>query len=165
MTSIADDVRDAIHDELMGVAAALTRPASDASTKNAPDPVMISQLITQILLPILTSVVSGILTHLATRGDSDATERKLADIDSQLKALVHRDEPEDAAILDAIVHTLAVLPAGAAKIGAVPEPEVAKKVAAELERYHLSGATSARLAPIIIKRTLAALSSGTPSEA
>src|ERR1044071_4623863 len=100
MTPVADDVRDAVHEELMNVAAAVKRPDSDASSKNAPDPVTLTLLVTKVLIPILTSVVSGILTHMATRKGGDVTEHRVADLEAQLKALAHRDGPEDGAVVD-----------------------------------------------------------------
>ena len=165
MTSVAEDVRDAVHDELMGVAAPVKRPDSEASSKNAPDPVTLTLIVTQVLIPILTGLTSGILTHLATRKGSGVTESRVADLEAQLRALAHRDEPEDGAVVDAIVHTISTLPFDRTQlVAAAAEPAVAMNVAAELRRFHLSDATSTRLAPLIIKRALAALSAAAPSQ-
>ena len=165
MTSVVEDVRDAVHQELMGVAAAIKRPDSDAASKNAPDPVTLALIVTKVLIPILTGVASGILTHLATRKGGDAIERRVADLEAQLKALAHRDEPEDEAVVDAIVHTISTLPFDRARLAAAAaEPALATKVAAELRRFHLSEATSARLAPLIITRAIATLSAAAPRQ-
>jgi hypothetical protein len=165
MTSIAEDLRDAVHDELVGVAAALKPPDSGTTTKLAPDAGLLALLITQVLLPILTSVVSGILTHLATRGEADATQRKLSEFDSQLKALVQRDALPEQAFVDAVARTIAELPTGTIGLGEAAVAEVAQKVAAELQRYHLSDATSVRLGPIIVTRALAVLSAAAAEQA
>jgi hypothetical protein len=163
MTSIAEDVRDAIHEELIGVAAALKPPDSNGSVKHAPDPVLISTLITQVLVPILTSVASGILTHLLTRGDDADTRRKLAEVDAKLKTLADRDKAVDSEAVDAIVHSIGNLPVDSATPGIVSEEDVAHQITAVLRRYHLSDATSARLAPLLVQRALAALSAASSS--
>jgi hypothetical protein len=165
MTSTAEDLRDAVHDELIGVAAALKPPGSGTTTKLAPDAALLALIITQVLLPILTSVISGILTHLATRGETDATQRRLSELDSQLKALAERDALPEQAFVDAVVRTIVELPAGTIGLGEAGAAEVAQKVAAELQRYHLSTATSVRLAPIIVKRALAVLSAAGAGQA
>jgi hypothetical protein len=157
MLTIAEDVRDAVQEELMDVMAAIKPPDSRPDMKHLPDAGLIVYLITQALIPILTGFIGGLLQHMATRGDSDSTQRKLNGLDAQLKALAQRNEPEDAAVVDAVIRSLAELKSDAGKPEISVGAEIGLRVAAELRRFHLSDATSARLAPVILTRVLALL--------
>jgi hypothetical protein len=162
MHSIAEIVRDAVHDELLDVAAAIKPPDSGRDVKHLPDAGLIAFLITQALIPILTAFIAGMLQHMATREDADATRRQLNDLDARLKALSRRNEPEDAAVVDAVVGSIAALKFRSDEAALSVGAEIGLQVAAELRRFHLSDATSARLAPVILARVLALLAPPPP---
>jgi hypothetical protein len=158
MLAIADEIRDAVQDELMPVAAAVKPPESGRSMKHAPDAGLFVYLTTVILIPILNGFISGMLQYMLTKNDSKATQAALRDLDARLHALSQQNEPEDGAVVDAVIASLAELKLDAGKADFLTGAEVATEVARQLRRFHLSEATSARLAPQIVTKVFAKLS-------
>jgi hypothetical protein len=79
-----DDLKDLIDIELRDVMAGVRPPESSEYTRHLPDPVVVNFLIVNILLPILTGVVSGLLTTWIGSRDE---KKDIAGIKSSLREL------------------------------------------------------------------------------
>jgi hypothetical protein len=160
-----EDLKNLVHSELQDVFAGVRPPESAEYARHLPDPLVVDFLVQNVLLPILTGIVGGILTYWVTSRDD---KKNVEEIKSQLAELhaslerIEKKEHFDANVeadFDKAANTILRL---RGQIRGPIQFEVSRqlteiKVAEALERFHVGPKTAELKAERVVTRVLEVL--------
>jgi hypothetical protein len=156
---------DLVHEELEDIATAIRPRTSSEYTRHAPDAGLLELVVLQVLVPILTGVISGVLTHCITSGRAN---KKAQDVVSQLEDI--REELDglakakdlDATVegrLDTVISRLIAIRSSDPELRRAPvaRDEAAVAVDCVLREFHVGPETSRAKAAGIVGRVVDAI--------
>lgn len=155
-------LKDLVHIELRDAMAGVRPPQSSEYTRHLPDPVVVNFLIVNILLPIFTGIISGVLTTWAASRDD---KKNIADIKSQLLELrdtvkkIAKTENFDDDVereFDNTAHAILRLrdQIGGSLRADGSRQHIEKEVITALERFHVGLQTAQSKATRIVRQVL-----------
>ena len=154
------DLREIVYSELRPVAAGLRSPESDQYARNAPSPELIEFVGVKVLIPIFTSLVSGLITRRLAASREKESAAKIESQFSDLRARLGRissamnldgdleNDFESVVVEMTRIRTL--------EPGLLPEPTDAleAEITSILRRYHIPAVTARARASAIVARIL-----------
>ena len=154
-----EKLKDVIHEELQDVAVAMRPRSSTPSTRHLPTGGLLEIVITSLIIPIFTSVVSGLLIHFLTKRKTDEaaeqTSFQLQKLEKELTRLTYKleqgEEVDDTLkIVAAEFHQLQVQPSVLQKL--FPDEELEIKITNVLREYHIGAKISRDKAKDILNK-------------
>lgn len=157
--SLAERLLDKAHENLLDIAPAIRPLDSAPSVRYLPDPALIESVVVQVVIPVLTSIIGGIITYWATTASSEVRhERELDEIKTLLEAIQREGlKPGDVEAFSKAVQAVASLSREVDE-QCYGDMSVAKReIAGTLEAHHVGKKVATEKAEAIVQDVVDAI--------